>query len=314
MPATACRYLDLNALLALAHLRFSTRQMIDGTFGGRHPSHHQGGSGEFVDYREYSAGEDLRRLDWKVLGRTGRPYVRQYQDEANLLCIPCIDTSGSMGFTGFGGGVSQSMGGRRAGRRDVHSKLEFLQYFSAALAYLITTQRDQVGLAVVGGQLNTYIEPGSTGAHLARCCEAIEGLTAAGPSGLAQGLEELFVRSRQRGVLLLASDFLVDDLERVFAAVRLFRHRRWEVVVLHIIHPDEERLPEGMAYRFVGMEEDGLADCAPADIAALYEERFGAHTATVRALSLAGGCEYRRISTGDGYLAALGGFLVERTG
>ena len=91
---------------------------------------------------------------------------------------------------------------------------------------------------------------------------------------MAAGLRELFERRRRRGVLLLMSDFLMDDLEDVFAALRLFRHRGWEVVVLHLVHPDEERLPEGMAYRFEGMEDEGRVDCSPAEIRAAYRERF----------------------------------------
>jgi uncharacterized protein (DUF58 family) len=305
MPETMSRYLDLRALSALGHLRFSTRRMIEGSYTGRHRSHQQGGAGEFVDYREYAAGEDLRKLDWKVLGRTGRPYVRLYQDETNLLCTACVDVSGSMGFAGFG---------ERARPGEPQSKLAFLQHFTAALAYLIAGQQDQVGLAVVGAKLEANLEPGSTGEHLAALYDAIERMTAQGPSGLAAGLQELFGRVKRRGVLLLMSDFLMDDLEQVFAGVRLFRHRNWEVVVLHVVHPDEERLPAGMAYRFVGMEDEGVADCTPADVQELYRERFEANAAMVRALALAAGCEYRRVSTGDGYLATLGGFLVERTG
>jgi uncharacterized protein (DUF58 family) len=309
MPETMSTYLDLKALAALSHLRFSTRQMIDGSYSGRHRSHQQGGSGEFVDYREYAAGEDLRRLDWKVLGRTGRPYVRLYQDETNLLCTACVDVSGSMGFAGFDGRGNQRTFDSREG-----SKLEFLQRFTASLAYLIAGQQDQVGLAVIGGRLQEYREPGSTSEHLGGLYQTIDSMKAMGSSGLADGLQELFSRTRRRGVLLLMSDFLVDDLEAVFAAVRLFRHRRWEVVVLQVVHPDESRLPEGMAYRFIGMEAEGIADCTPADVQSLYQRRFEAHAAMVRALALAAGCEYRRVSTGDGYLAALGGFLVERTG
>jgi hypothetical protein len=149
---------------------------------------------------------------------------------------------------------------------------------------------------------------------LARLYGALDAASPAGTSELAAGLHELFTRATRRGVLLLLSDFLVDDLETVFAAVRLFRHRRWEVVVLHVIHPDEERLPDGMAYRFVGMEGEGVTDCSPAEVQGLYQERFDAHAAMVRSLALAAGCEYRRASTGSGYLSVLGGFLVERTG
>ena len=128
------------------------------------------------------------------------------------------------------------------------------------------------------------------------------------------GLRELFERCRRRGVLLLMSDFLMDDLEEVFAALRLFRHRGWEVVILHLVHPEEERLPEAAAFRFEGMESRRPGDCSPAEIRAAYRDRFAAHLAMVRQLALAGGCDYRRVSTAIPYLQTLGGFLVERAG
>src|SRR5580698_9782717 len=103
MPATAdsirpnsSRFLELGALQSLSRLRFATRHRIEGAYSGRHLSRQRGGSSEFVDYREYAPGEDLRRIDWKVLGRTGRPYVRLYQDETNLLCTMLLDSSRSM--------------------------------------------------------------------------------------------------------------------------------------------------------------------------------------------------------------------------
>jgi hypothetical protein len=106
----------------------------------------------------------------------------------------------------------------------------------------------------------------------------------------------------------------MEDLEDVFAALRLFRRRGWDIVVLHVVHADEERLPEGLAYRFEGLEGDGRVNCSPAEIRAAYQERFAAHLAMVRQLSLAGGCDYRRIATAIPYLQTLGGFLVERAG
>src|SRR5205823_10849643 len=133
---TRSRFLELPALAALAHLRFSTRHRIDGTYTGRHQSRQQGGAGEFVDYREYSEGEDLRRLDWKVLARTGRAYVRLYQDETNLLCTLALDASGSMNF-----GADPA--------RSKLSKLEYAQYLASALAHVVQRGQDQVGLAIV---------------------------------------------------------------------------------------------------------------------------------------------------------------------
>jgi len=131
---------------------------------------------------------------------------------------------------------------------------------------------------------------------------------------MAAALRELFQRTGRRGVLLLMSDFLMEDLDEVFAAVRLFRHRQSEVIALHLVHPDEERLPDGTAFRFDGLENEGTVDCSPAEIRAAYEQRFQAHLAAVRTLALAGGCDYRRVSTATPYLQTLGQFLVERAG
>jgi len=302
MPATVTsdrsRFLDLRALAALAHMRFATRHQIDGSYSGRHRSRQQGGAAEFVDYREYSAGEDLRRLDWKVLARTGRPYVRLYQDETNLLCTLVIDASGSMRF-----------GSRRAGM----SKLEYAQHLATALSQVITRQQDQVGVAVVSDGLGETIPPGGAPGQVLRVQEAIERVETKPATRLAEALRDLFGRVQRRGVLMVFSDFLVADLQAVFASLRLFRHRRWEVVLLHLIDPDEERLPEGRAYRFEGLENDGRVDASPAEIRRLYEERFAAHVAAVRDLGLSAGCDYRRVSTATPYLQVLGGFL-ERSG
>jgi uncharacterized protein (DUF58 family) len=282
-------------------MRFVTRHQIEGAYSGRHRSKQQGGSAEFVDYREYSPGEDLRRLDWKVLARTERPVVRLYQDETNLVAMVVVDASGSMRFGGHNG--------KTAG-----SKLEYAQYLATGMSHIIAGQQDQVGLATIGGALREVFPPGSTGGHLTRLQASIESLATDPATDLAKGLRDLFDRLRRRGVLIVMSDFLVDDLEKTFASIRLFRHRRWEVVLLHLVHPDEERLPEGSAFRFEGLENDGRVDCSPADIRRMYQDGFEAHVAMVRRLGLAAGCDYRRVSTAVPYLQTLSGFLVERAG
>lgn len=290
------RFLELRALAALEHLRFAPRQRIEGAYSGRHASRRKGGAGEFADYREYSEGEDLRHLDWKVLARTGKAFLRLFQDETNLYCTLLLDASASMQF------------GPKL------TKLEYVQYLATALSHVISRQQDQVGLAVAAKGLEEYVAPGGTATHVARVQTLIAHLATAPVTDLTGALRDLFQRVRRRGVLMLLSDFLVDDLEALFAAVRLFRHRGWEVIVLHVVHPDEERLPEAGAYRFEGLEGEGRVDCSPADIAALYQQRFEAYAATLRSLALAAGCDYRRVSTATPYLQTLSGFLVERTG
>lgn len=300
--ASKSPFLDLRALAALEHMRFTTRQRVEGAYSGRHQSRAQGGAGEFVDYRECVGGEDLRRLDWKVLARTGKAYIRLHQEETNLACTLAIDASESMRF-----------GGLRPKDR-TGSKLEYVQYLATALSHVISRGQDQVGLALLDDRLRETIPTGGMATHVAHVQRSIEQLETHRSTRMAEGLRTLFSQSRRRGVLLLMSDFLVDDLEETFSALRLFRHRNWEVVVLHIVHPDEERLPQGAAFRFEGMEDDGRVACAPADIRSAYQQRFAAHLAVVRQMALAGGCDYRRVSTAVSYLTTLRGFLIERTG
>ena len=304
--AGTSRFLDLPALAALEHMRFSTRHRIEGSYSGRHRSRQLGGAAEFTDYREYTPGEDLRKLDWKVMARTGKTYVRLYEEETNLLCMLAIDASGSMRF-----------GGDAARRGDANgsgSKLDYAQYLATAMSHVISRGQDRVGLAILTDRLESALPPGSTSSHVAQVQAAIEAIETRPATHMAAALRDLFERTRTRGVLMLLSDFLAEDLTEVFAAVRLFRHRQSEVVILHLIHPQEEHLPEGAAFRFEGLEGEGRLDCSPAEIRAAYHERFEAHCAVVRTLALANGCDYRRVSTAVSYLQVLGEFLVERAG
>ncbi len=303
-PRGARPFLELRALAALSRLRFAPRHRIEGSYSGKHRSRSSGGAGEFVDYREYSAGEDLRRLDWKILGRTGRTYLRIYQEETNLVCTLVLDASESMRF---GDATALGRGGQE-------TKLQYVQFLASALCHVIGRQRDQVGLAVVADGLAEFLPPGATTGHVDRLLDAIENLNTAPVTRLGEGLRDLYRRLRHRGVLIVLSDFLVDDLDDVFGALRLFRHRQFEVIPLQIIHPQEERLPEGTAYRFVGLENEGSIDASPREIRALYQQRFEAHVTEVRSMALSMGCDYRRVSTAIPYLQSLGDFLVERFG
>lgn len=294
----ASRFLELRALAALANMRLAARHRTEGPYSGRYPSRQLGGAGEFVDYREYSEGEDLRRLDWKVLGRSGRAYIRLYQDETNLCCTFALDCSGSMRFAGARG----------------MSKLDYAKYLTTALSYLIAHGQDQVALAVLGERLIDHLPLGSTTAHVARLHEAVEELMTAPSQHMAAALRELFEQSTRRGVLVVESDFLMDDLDETFAAIRLFRRRGWRVQIWHLVHPDEERLPEGVAFRFDGLEDDGSVACSPSEIRAEYEKRFAAHGEMVRSLALAGDCDYQLLSTAVPYLQVVRSFLVSRQG
>jgi len=300
--AAKSRFLEIGALNRLSHLRFGTRHAMEGTYTGRHRSRHKGGASEFLEHRQYSPGDDVRRLDWKVLGRTGRPYIRLYEDETNLVATLVLDVSRSMTF------------GAGLGRGADSSKLDYARYLAAAMAYLIIKERDRFGLALVSSKLDAFHPPASTSTQLEVVVNALEGAVPAPHTALAPALRDLFSRLRKRGMLIVVSDFLEDDLEQLFASLRLFRHEHFGVVLLHILHPMEERLPTGPAYRFEGLEGEGYRNCSPEDIADLYERRFRAFLTGLRARAAAAGCGYHLFSTAVPYVEQLKTLLVERHG
>src|SRR4051812_37717596 len=167
MSAASSPFLDLRALAALEHLRFTTRQRAEGNYSGRHRSRVTGGAGEFADFREYSEGEDLRRLDWKVLARTGRAYTRLYQDETNVVCTLVIDASASMLFPVSSAGRIVNPSNPAATQGGNTSKLEYVQFLATALSQIISRQQDQVGLAIAAGELREFLPPGSTSGRVA---------------------------------------------------------------------------------------------------------------------------------------------------
>ncbi len=298
---TVSRFFEPQKLSGLERMRFTTPRRVEGSYSGRHIAKRMGGAGEFVDYREYTPGDDLRRVDWRVMGRMGRAYLKLFQDETDLSCTMVLDISGSM------------MQGVRQRSLSEVSKLEWVQYFTTALSHLIVLSRDAVALALINDVLLNYVPPSSSYQHRLLLHEQIENLRALGKSDLSRGLDELILRVRRRGVLLLVSDFLVDSLDSLVASVRKFRSRGWEVIALHIVHPDEERLPDGMAFRFHGLESDGVVDCQLSEVRRAYQDRFALHLAATRAALLGVGCDYHRASTATSYLEVLRSFLVLRS-
>ncbi|MCG8650872.1 MAG: DUF58 domain-containing protein [Pirellulales bacterium] len=312
------RFLELRQLVALEHMRFVTPNRVDGPYSGRHRSRAMGGSGEFADYRAYTPGDDLRRLDWRVLGRTGRAYIKRFQEDTNLACLPIIDCSGSMRFDGRP--VQAAKSGWLAEKvpslahQRAPSKLTYAQYFTTALTHLVTRGGDQTGLAIIADGVHHYIPPGSTESHARGIYEAIEAIQTVEQTRLAEGLETVIGRVRGRGVMLLLSDLLVEDVSDLTAALRRYRHHGWETVILHLIHPDEEDLPEGVAYQFEGLEGEGNVRCRIGEVRDLYRRRWRDHLERTRSIATAVGADYRRISTATSYLDTLGQFLVQRAG
>src|SRR6185295_10685604 len=154
MSSLQHRYLDLAAMEALRHVRLTPRGAAEGTFAGPHKSHYRGTAVEFADYREYTPGDDIRMVDWKVFARSDRHYVRLYDAERNLLTYMVVDKSGSMEFSGA---VTKTV-----------TKLEHAARLAAALGYLVIRGGDEAGLSLTDEKIHTHLPPGSSWPHLSR--------------------------------------------------------------------------------------------------------------------------------------------------
>ncbi len=294
------RFFEPGKLSGLEKMRFTTTRRVEGAYSGRHVAKRRGGAGEFIDYREYAPGDDLRRIDWKAMGRTGRSYLKLFQDETDLHCTILVDCSGSM----LQGGTHGNFRG---------SKLEWAQYFATALSHLIVLGRDAVGLAVVRERLINYLPPTASVQQRALVHQSIEELRPQGQTRLSQGLDDLLLQSKRRGVLLILSDFLVDGVEPVIASLRKYRAAGWEIIALQLIHPDEQRLPAGNAFRFNGLEEDGFVNCQLAEVREAYEKRFAEHMKNTRSALVSVGCDHHLALVSESYLDVLRSFMVIRS-
>ncbi len=289
LPPRPRRYLEPEELQRLGNLRLVARRIVEGTFAGRHRSKARGSSVEFADYREYAPGDDLRRLDWKALARTGRPFLRTYDDETSLGCVFVLDTSASMDFP--------------AAWPD--SKLTYGRRLAAALAHLVIRARDRAGLALGGDRLESWLEPRSGRGHLDELLHHLERATPVPRTDLGALLEGLSLLLRRRSLVVLCSDFLGTPLDRLFQAVRVLRHRRFELILLHLLHPQERDLPPGAAYRFVDPEGPLAVEASPREIAEGYRDRLDGFLGNLRLRALGAGCDYVRIDTDTPYVDAL---------
>jgi uncharacterized protein (DUF58 family) len=298
MPApTQHRFLDLAAMEALRHVRLRPRGAAEGTFAGPHKSHYRGTAVEFADYREYSPGDDIRLVDWKVFARTDRHYVRLYDAERNLLTYLVIDKSASMEFAGA---VAKTP-----------SKLEHAARLAAALGYLVIREGDEVGLSLADTALPDHLPPGAGFSQLLRALDVLGRARAEGRTDLGVCLDQVYQRAKRRGVLVVLSDFL-DTGGSFWKSIDLFRRSRFDVMLFHLAHPEELDLPAVAAARFTDPEAPGYFNAEPDAIRAEYHRRFDAFLNEIQGHCQARGCDWYLAKTTDNPYAFLRNCFLAR--
>lgn len=271
-------YLDLARMEALRRVRLRPRGTAEGTLAGPHRSNYRGTAVEFADYREYVDGDDIRLVDWKVYARTDRYYVRLYEAERNLLCYLVLDTSGSMGYAGEV--VSTD------------TKLGYACRIAAALGYLVVREGDEVGVSLADREVHDHVAPRASWPHLAVILDRLTGARAEGQTDLGACLEQVYARIVRRGVLVVLSDFL-DTSPDLWRSIDLFRRSFFDVMLFHVVHPEELELPAVPMARFVETEGEGGEFRAEPDVVrSLYRERFGAFLRQVQGNARARGCDW----------------------
>lgn len=283
-------------LLALGGLDLISRLVVDGYLSGRHRSPNRGGSLEFAEHRPYVRGDDLRRVDWKVYGRTDRFFIRQSDAETNLRATLAIDASASMGY---------SAGGRP-------TKWAYGRAVAAALAHLLLAQHDGVGLAVFDAELKAFLPPRATQAQRSRILETLEELEPAGETGPAEPFRQLAERLPHRGLLVLISD-LLGPPEVFLPGLRYFRQRKHEVVVFHVLDPVERTLSGlGETGALADIETGRVVRGTPAAFAKGYRDELAALEATYRAQAHDRGFDFVSLTTEEPLGAALARYLHRR--
>jgi len=254
------RLLDPAVVARLAHLDVRARLVVEGFIAGMHRSPFHGFSVEFAEHRPYMPGDPLKNLDWKVLAKSDRYLVKQYTEETNLRCHLLVDLSGSMGF--------------QSARASL-SKLEYARSLAAALAYLMLGQQDAVGALLFADRPISFIPARAVRTHLDVLLKALSAGQPQGRTKLGPSLHELAERIKRRGLVVLLSD-LMDTPSEVLSGLQHFRHRHHEVIVFHILDPDEIEFPYHDTATFVDLESGERLTTEPWEIGQRYRERLAA--------------------------------------
>jgi uncharacterized protein (DUF58 family) len=239
------RYLDPAVLARLGTLELKARTVVEGFLAGLHRSPFKGFSVEFAEYRQYMSGDDLSTIDWKVYARSDRYYVKKFEEETNLECRLLLDVSGSMAY----------------GSR-VPTKLEYASYLAASLAYLMQRQRDAVGLAAFDHRVVAMLPPSVRPGHLRAVLSTLDRLEVGAHTGVARPFHQLAESLSKRGLVIVISD-LLDDPAHVIEGLKHFRFRGTDVVVFHVLDPDELTFPFDRPARFVDVETSEEVTAAP---------------------------------------------------
>ncbi|WP_395751117.1 DUF58 domain-containing protein [Prosthecobacter sp.] len=254
--ATLSDILHAEDITSLQTLQLFARTVVEGFTTGQHASPHKGFSVEFRQHRPYVQGDEIRRLDWKIFGRTDRFYIREFDEETNLRATIVLDASGSMGYRGQKGVL----------------KFDYARKLAASLAYLLMSQQDAVGLITFDSKVRDIIPCRTKISHLHLMLETMVKTTPGKDTSLAPVVESLAQRLKRRGLVILISDFF-DDPTALLQSIGVLRKKGHEIIALQLWDRDELDFSFGNWARFENLENnDDFLLLDPATIRQRYME------------------------------------------
>ena len=294
--ATLSDILHAEDITSLQSLQLFARTVVEGFTTGQHASPHKGFSVEFRQHRPYVQGDEIRRLDWKIFGRTDRFYIREFDEETNLRATVVLDASGSMGYRGQKGIL----------------KFDYARKLAASLAYLLMSQQDAVGLITFDSKVRDIIPCRTKITHLHLLLETMVKTEPGKDTSLAPVLESLAQRLKRRGLVILISDFF-DDPAALLQAIGVLRKKGHEIIALQLWDRDEIDFPFGNWARFENLENDDdflLLD--PATIRQRYIEVQQNFAAQLKDGFRKHQVDYLSLPTDESHSAALRSYLSLR--
>lgn len=297
---TALKYLRPEVLAKIGDLELRARHVVEGFISGMHRSPYQGYSVEFAQYKEYSPGDDLRHLDWRVYGRSDRFFVKQYEEETNLRAHILLDCSASMRYP------EQDLS---AGRM---TKFEYAATLAASLGYLMVHQQDAAGLVLFDEEVRVNMPALSNQVHLRELIEQIDQARLERGTNGKRLFADLAGKLARRSLVIVISDLLA-DAEDVASALERIRFANHEVLVLHVLDYDEREFPFQDNTLFEGIESPGLhALVDPQTLRSGYLSALDAHVSRLRSRCTNSRIDFVELSTKDPLDVALRGFLAAR--
>lgn len=278
---------------------------MEGAYAGKHTSNLRGASPEFIEHRSYATGDPLSMIDWRAYARSDRFYVRLTEHETDATCHIMIDSSSSMNFKGCDTGYNPGA--------VPNDKFTVASRLAASLMYLLVGQGDRAGCSLFANKLLWNQTAVGTPAMLQSIFARLESHTAQGQTDLAGVLKEASVLLTQRGVLVIISDFYTEP-DVLFRGLGPFLHRRDDIILFHLLHPHEMKLPDIGSARFRDLETDMRINCSPFELQKRHTAIMQGHVGALRAGSLARGIDYNLIFTDQLVHEALQHHLGRRGG